>query len=112
MRVLLFLAALLLPIPAFALDESIIRYCFTMPNPQSCLEGQLRGERLADDAIARAHTSEALILQQRMIDAQLEQARIQANGMALFGAGNALINGMNQGFQNMQLPYNQPPGRR
>lgn len=50
--------------------------------------------------------------QQRQIDAQLEQARIQANDKALFGAGNALINGMNQGLQNMQLPHNQPPGRR
>jgi hypothetical protein len=52
-----------------------------------------------------------LAMQQQMIDAQLEQqARIQANGMALFGAGNALINGMNQNLNNMRLPM--PPSRR
>jgi hypothetical protein len=41
---------------------------------------------------------------------QRDLARQQANGLALFGSGNALINGMNQGFQNMQVhPYVLPP---
>jgi hypothetical protein len=29
--------------------------------------------------------------------------------MALFGSGQALINGMNQGFQNMRLPMSPAP---
>jgi hypothetical protein len=42
--------------------------------------------------------------------AMMEAARQQANGLALFGSGNALINGMNQGFQQMQSkPYYLPP---
>ncbi len=52
------------------------------------------------------------------LDAQREMARTQAYGMAAFGAGHALINGMNQGFQNMQLkpippiaPYPRADGR-
>ena len=40
---------------------------------------------------------------------QLEQARIQANGMALFGSGAAFVNGMNQGLQMMQQPYVSTP---
>jgi hypothetical protein len=32
--------------------------------------------------------------------------------MAMFGSGNALINGMNQGMQNMQVhPYVLPPAQ-
>ena len=41
---------------------------------------------------------------------QRDLARQQANGMALFGSGNALINGMNQGMQHTQIhPYVLPP---
>ena len=36
-------------------------------------------------------------------DAQVEAARQQALGMALFGSGPALIQGMNQGMQQMQV---------
>ena len=44
---------------------------------------------------------------------QIEQARIQANGMAMMGMGAALQNGINQGFHDMQrtvpaMPYMQP----
>jgi hypothetical protein len=45
-------------------------------------------------------------------EAQVEAARQQALGMAAFGSGNALINGMNQGMQNMQVhPYVLPPAQ-
>jgi len=42
---------------------------------------------------------------------QLEQARQQALGMALFGSGHALIQGMNQGFRPLP-PYRQPGAQR
>ena len=45
---------------------------------------------------------------ERQFQTQLEQARIQADGMALFGSGPAMINGINQGFQNMQQPRYAP----
>lgn len=39
-----------------------------------------------------------------------EVARQQALGLALFGTGPAMINGMNQGMQQMQIhPYVLPP---
>lgn len=94
----IFLGLLITATPAFALDESIIQYCFTTANPQSCLHA-------FNDEAQRSQRE----MQQRQIDAQLEQARIQAQGMALFGAGNALINGMNQNLQNMQQPYLNTP---
>ena len=103
MRVLLFVGALLVASPVLAMNDSIISYCLTTADPQRCLSSFLADERAHNDQLQRE-------AQQRQIAAQLEQARIQANGMALFGAGNALINGMNQGFQNMQQPYvNTPP---
>jgi len=41
---------------------------------------------------------------------QIEAARMQANGLAAFGSGRALINGMNQGFRMMEVhPYVLPP---
>ena len=55
--------------------------------------------------------------QQRQADreqaqAQVEAARQQALGLALFGSGPAMINGMNQGFQQMQVkPYVLPPAQ-
>jgi hypothetical protein len=43
---------------------------------------------------------------------QRDVARQQALGMAAFGSGNALINGMNQGFRQMQVhPYVLPPAQ-
>ena len=41
--------------------------------------------------------------QSMQAETQREQSRQQAVGMALFGSGPALINGMNQGFQQMQV---------
>ena len=94
----LFLGALLIASPAFALNDSVISYCFTTADPKACITSFMADER--------AYQSQ---LQRQYLDNQLEQARIQANGLALFGAGNAMINGMNQGFQNMQQPYVQTP---
>ena len=101
MRVLLFLGALLIASPAYAIGDSLIGYCFTTPNPQACITDFMNQERQVQEAEARrAERQQAVIL---------EQARIQANGMALFGAGNAMINGMNQGFRQMQQPYVNTP---
>ena len=45
---------------------------------------------------------------ERQFEAQMEQSRIQASGMALFGSGPAMINGMNQWGQTMQQPQYAP----
>lgn len=104
-QLLIAMAILLSPICAGAFSDRIVDYCFTTKDPHRCITSFLADERTDQFNQQRE-------LQQRQIDAQLEQARIQANGMALFGAGNALVQGMNQSLQNMQIPYNQPPGRR
>ena len=95
----IFLGAVLIPVSAFAITPSLVDYCLTTVNPTMCITDATTRERDHD-----AQRQQALVL-----ETQLEQARIQANGMALFGAGNALINGMNQQFQNMQLPYVDTP---
>ena len=92
--VVIFLAVLLSPLSAFALTDAFIDYCLTTKNPKACIQSLLE--------MKQANQQE---LQHEAYLAQLEQARIQANGLALFGSGQALIQGMNQGFQNMQLPY-------
>ena len=103
MRVtLLFLAALLFPISALAQDTALIDYCLTTADPRSCLASLLADQQASQQRFQRD-------MQAAQLQNQLEQARIQANGMALFGAGNALINGTNQGFQNMQQPYVNTP---
>ncbi len=93
-----FLGVLCITTPAFALSDYQIDYCLTTKDPKACLhdiaEGQARHQReLLRDAYI----------------VQLEQARLQANGLALFGSGAALIHGMNQGLQNMQQPYVSTP---
>jgi hypothetical protein len=111
MRILLFLAVLMFPVSAFALSDSLIDYCLTTPDPRACLKSVSADVQASRENFQRD-------LQQRQYDTELEQARIQANGMALFGSGHALIQGMNQGFQNMQQPYistppiQYPPSRR
>ena len=58
-------------------------------------------------------SNKALAQRQADREAWVEQSRQQANGLALFGTGNALVNGMNQGFNNMRLPpYHQPGAQR
>lgn len=98
MKVLFVLALLIVPASAFALDDSIIRYCFTTANPQSCIQ--------SFNADVQRHQ---LDMQRELLQSQMEMARIQANGLMLFGSGPAFINGMNQGFQNMQQPYVSTP---
>ena len=79
--------------------KSLIAYCETTKAPQDCM------------AIFRAEKDLAANreMQERQIAAQQAIAREQSRGMALFGSGPALINGMNQGFQNMRLPISPPP---
>jgi len=98
---LLVIGMLFVATPAFAMSESIVGYCFTTPQPQPCIENFLAQERKAQEAEQRRAD--------RQMEVQLEQARIQAQGLALFGSGNALINGMNQGFNHMQQPYVSTP---
>ncbi len=111
MRVLLFLGALLSATPAFALSDSLIDYCLTTADPKACLHS-------VSTDLEQGRLDAQREMQQRQLEAQLEAAQIQANGLALFGSGPALIQGMNQGFQQMQLPYvstpqfQYPPSRR
>ena len=68
--------------------------------------------RKAEQLAAQQAWSAQVEANVRAMQQQQELARIQANGLAAFGSGNALINGMNQGFQNMQIhPYVLPPPR-
>ena len=99
MRVLLFLAALLLPVSAWALTDPVIEYCFTTADPKACL--------LAISADVQQRQTDNW--RERESAHQLDMARIQANGFALFGSGPALINGMNQGFLQMRQPYVNTP---
>jgi len=99
MKTILMLVGLLfVAVPAFAINDSVVSYCFTTATPQNCIQQFLAEERAYQQMVQRE-------FQQN----QLEQARIQANGMALFGAGNAMINGVNQGFRMMQQPYVNTP---
>ena len=98
MRAMLILVALLIPIPSFAFSQSIVDYCFTTADPQRCLSTFLAEEQ----AYQRTQA-------ERLAAFQREQARSQVEGLLLFGSGAAFINGMNQGFHQMQLPYVSTP---
>jgi hypothetical protein len=79
MRILLTIFALLIATPAFADDaETLMQY-------QALIQQQ-----------------QALLQQQQ--DFQMALAQEQSRGMALFGAGNAMINGMNQAFRPIPPP--------
>ncbi len=85
---------------AWALSESVIDYCMTTANPKQCLVDIQRD-------VAPVQTGPTWEQQAQL---QRDLARQQAAGMAAFGSGNALINGMNQGFRQMQVqPYYLPP---
>ncbi len=85
---------------AWALSESAMDYCFTTSNPKQCLVELQREVRAA----------QAGPTWEQQAQLQRDLARQQAAGMAAFGSGNALINGMNQGFRQMQVqPYYLPP---
>src|SRR5688572_9250032 len=79
MRILLTIFALLITSPAFANDAEIIK------QQQASIQQQ-----------------QAMLQQQ--LDFQIALAQEQTRGMALFGAGNAMINGMNQAFRPIQPP--------
>ncbi len=99
MGTLLVVISLLIVSNAWALSESVIDYCLTTAHPKQCLVDIQR-----DIAPQTGPTWE----QQAQL--QRDLARQQALGMAAFGSGNALINGMNQGFRQMQVqPYYLPP---
>ncbi len=86
--ILIFLGFMLFTVPAFA--DSISDYCLTTKDPRGCLSSFMEDQARYNQMLQR--------------DAQLEQARIQANGMAMMGMGAAFVNGMNQHLQNMQQP--------
>ena len=100
MKVLLMAVCLLSASAVWAMSpEEIGQFCakqFSIEQYRaSCMQGLL----------GSAQTQEQNQLQR-------ELARQQATGMALFGSGNALINGMNQGLQNTQIhPYVLPPAQ-
>jgi hypothetical protein len=84
MRILLTIFALLIASPAFANDADIIK------QQQAIIQQQ------------------QAMLQQQM-EHQMALAQEQTRGMALFGAGSAMINGINQGFNNMRVQPNPVP---
>ncbi len=92
MPLIIALLLLILASPAFAMSDSLIDYCLSTANPKACVHDMLQEERQAfqdRQAEQRQH--------------ELDLARQQALGFALFGSGPAALNGMNQGFQSMQM---------
>lgn len=121
MRSITLLAIMILFIasPVFAMDDKIVAYCLAEPDPRECLtyvlsqeeikargrEARAQREEMRDQARVIAEERAAQrAAQERQYQQQMELLQEQSRGMALFGAGNAMINGMNQGLQNMQLP--------
>ncbi len=103
MKVLLAVVLVLSASSAWALSDSTIDYCLTTANPKQCLVDIQRD--------LNATGGGAQWEQQAQL--QRDLARQQALGMAAFGSGNALINGMNQGFRQMQVhPYVLPPAQQ
>jgi hypothetical protein len=98
MRTLLAFIALLIASPAFAMSESELNFCKAMKDPMQCVNQFLTAEHKAK--------REMEYLQQYLpqTDNQMALAEEQTRGMALFGAGNAMINGINQGFRPMPTP--------
>lgn len=74
--------------------KSMIEYCNTTQAPHDCIAAVRADKELAAQRDMHEH----------QIAAQQDIAREQSRGMAMFGMGNALINGMNQNLQNMQRP--------
>lgn len=88
-----------------------IDYCMTTRHPQDCIDSlqmDLRARQSEDLSAGQRGRAHQRDMQERQIEAQQDLAREQSRGMALFGSGQALINGMNQGFQNMQQPRYAP----
>ena len=66
----------------------------------SCTQRVLESQRTQERELAQIQAQ-----------AQVEAARQQALGLALFGSGPALIQGMQQGFRPLP-PYQQPGAQR
>src|SRR5688572_29435746 len=98
MRTLLVLISLLIASPAFAMNDSELNFCKAMKDPMQCVNQFLTAEHKAK--------REMEYLQQYLpqTDNQMAIAEEQTRGMALFGSGNAMINGMNQAFRPMPTP--------
>ncbi len=100
MRYLLAVVLILSASSAWALSEQAIAICLGTDNPKACLL-TMQGETMQANGQAQWDQQAQL---------QRDLARQQALGMAAFGSGNALVNGMNQGFRQMQVhPYMLPP---
>ncbi len=81
---------------AWALGDAAIEYCLSTAQPKQCLLA------MQQETAGNQWNQQAQL--------QRDLARQQALGMAAFGSGNALVNGMNQGFRQMQVhPYVLPP---
>lgn len=97
MRTILTCLVLVLASPVFAMSDSIVDYCLTTTTPRQCITSYLAEERaFQQDQQARQYQS------------QLDLMREQSRGLALFGSGLGMINGMNQGFAMMRLPVSPP----
>lgn len=102
MKTLLVLFMLLLPVSAWAISDPLVDYCLTTKDPTRCLQEVTKWKQEYADSYQRDLAAQR--------QHEMNVARQQATGFALFGSGPALINGMNQGFQNMQVhPYYLPP---
>lgn len=111
MRYLIFLG-LLIAAPAFASSDLIVKFCNAQPDPRACIRGFIDEQVVEHQAAQEQSNRRDAEIRQQYLANQLEQARIQANGMALFGSGPALIQGMNQGFQMMRQPYISTPAQQ
>lgn len=109
MRLIVFLGALLLASPAFASSDLIVTFCKSQPDPRACIRGFIDEQAIVHQEAQARWNQQHEFMRQQQFQAQLEHARVQSNGLALFGSGAAMINGVNQGFQNMQQPYVNTP---
>ena len=96
MRTLLAVILVLSASSAWALTDSAIEFCFTTAQPKQCLVEIQREVAANQAAPSGPHWDQQAQLQRDL-------ARQQAAGMAAFGSGNALVNGMNQGLRQMQV---------
>ena len=109
MRSFMIFLGLLIASPALASSDLIVTFCKTQPEPRACIRDFIDSQwTIQQEAQAKWEQRQDRIRQENA-QLHLEHARLQANGLALFGSGAAMINGVNQGFQNMQLPYVNTP---
>ena len=83
--------------------DQMLDYCHRLQDKgerDRCVRTIEQDQRNIEQSQVRAQQQE----REAQYAQQQELARQQALGMALFGSGQALINGMNQGFNNMRIP--------